>query len=1188
MTVPKEMPEKWAPAPSSWSQKKPSWGTEEERRARANNREYNEKFQYASNCIKTSKYNILTFLPVNLFEQFQEVANTYFLFLLILQLIPQISSLSWFTTIVPLVLVLTITAVKDATDDYFRHKSDNQVNNRQSQVLINGILQQEPWMNVCVGDIIKLENNQFVAADLLLLSSSEPHGLCYIETAELDGETNMKVRQAIPVTSELGHISKLAKFDGEVICEPPNNKLDKFSGTLYWKDSKFALSNQNMLLRGCVLRNTEWCFGLVIFAGPDTKLMQNSGRTKFKRTSIDRLMNTLVLWIFGFLVCMGVILAIGNAIWEHEVGTHFQVYLPWDEAVDSAFFSGFLSFWSYIIILNTVVPISLYVRWREGGPSARLRWGPQYPGVPQPDLPLPCSVEVIRLGHSYFINWDKKMFCVKRQTPAEARTTTLNEELGQVEYIFSDKTGTLTQNIMVFNKCSIHGHSYGDMFDLLGHKAELGERPEPIDFSFNPLADNKFVFWDPSLLEAVKTGDPHTHEFFRLLSLCHTVMSEEKDEGELYYKAQSPDEGALVTAARNFGFVFRSRTPKTITVQELGSAITYQLLAILDFNNIRKRMSVIVRNPEGKIRLYCKGADTILLDRLHPSTHELLSATTDHLNEYAGEGLRTLVLAYKDLDEEYYEEWAVRRLQASLAQDSREDRLAKTAVNIGYSCKMLTDDMTEVFIVTGHTVLEVREELRKAREKMLDASRTVVNGFPCQEQLSTSKLTSVLEAVAGEYALVINGHSLAHALEADMELEFLETACACKAVICCRVTPLQKAQVVELVKKYKKAVTLAIGDGANDVSMIKTAHIGVGISGQEGIQAVLASDYAFSQFKFLQRLLLVHGRWSYLRMCKFLCYFFYKNFAFTMVHFWFGFFCGFSAQTVYDQYFITLYNIVYTSLPVLAMGVFDQDVPEQRSMEYPKLYEPGQLNLLFNKREFFICIAQGIYTSVLMFFIPYGVFAEATRDDGTQLADYQSFAVTVATSLVIVVSVQIGLDTGYWTAINHFFIWGSLAVYFAILFAMHSNGLFDMFPNQFCFVGNAQNTLAQPAVWLTIVLTTVVCILPVVAFRFLKLSLKPDLSDTVRYTQLVRKKQKAQHRCLRRVGRTGSRRSGYAFSHQEGFGELIMSGKNMRLSSLALSGFTTRSSSSWIESLRRKKSDSAGSPSGTSDKPLKG
>uniref|UniRef100_A0A7M4F8Q3 Phospholipid-transporting ATPase n=1 Tax=Crocodylus porosus TaxID=8502 RepID=A0A7M4F8Q3_CROPO len=1083
-----------------------------------------------SNCIKTSKYNIVTFLPVNLFEQFQEVANTYFLFLLILQLIPQISSLSWFTTIVPLVLVLTITAVKDATDDYFRHKSDNQVNNRQSQVLINGILQQEQWMNVRVGDIIKLENNQFVAADLLLLSSSEPHGLCYIETAELDGgELGPPLLLSPAQGCEMLPCGPSAP-PGEVICETPNNKLDKFSGTLYWKENKYLLSNQNMLLRGCVLRNTEWCFGLVIFAGGDTKLMQNSGRTKFKRTSIDRLMNTLVLWIFGFLVCMGVILAFGNAIWEYKVGARFQMYLPWDTAVDSAAFSGFLSFWSYIIILNTVVPISLYV-----------------------------SVEVIRLGHSYFINWDKKMYCAKRRTPAEARTTTLNEELGQVEYIFSDKTGTLTQNIMVFSKCSVHGRSYGEQRGTAGCSPCLHPQcPEPVDFSFNPLADPRFRFWDAGLLAAVQLGNPHVHEFFRLLSLCHTVMSEEKNEGELYYKAQSPDEGALVTAARNFGFVFRARTPKTITVHELGHAITYQLLAILDFNNVRKRMSVIVRNPEGKIRLYCKGADTILLERLHPANLELASITTDHLNEYAGEGLRTLVLAYKDLEEGYYGDWAERLRRASLAPDAREDRLARlydevehdmmllgataiedklqqgvpetiailtlanikiwvltgdkpeTAVNIGYSCKMLTDDMTEVpgendgwVTLHGEWVLLPREALLLQADLRAGSHRRRVcpghqraqpgtGAWGEQRQLITCSYLQMLPLPGPGWML----SPAAHALEADMELEFLETACACKAVICCRVTPLQKAQVVELVKKYKKAVTLAIGDGANDVSMIKTAHIGVGISGLEGIQAVLAADYSFSQFKFLQRLLLVHGRWSYLRMCKFLCYFFYKNFAFTMVHFWFGFFCGFSAQTVYDQYFITLYNIVYTSLPVLAMGVFDQDVPEQRSMEYPKLYEPGQLNLLFNKREFFICIAQGIYTSVLMFFIPYGVFADATRDDGAQLADYQSFAVTVATSLVIVVSVQIGLDTGFWTAINHFFIWGSLAVYFAILFAMHSNGLFQMFPNQFRFVGNAQNTLAQPIVWLTIALTTVVCIMPVVAFRFLKLDLKPELSDT--------------------------------------------------------------------------------------------
>uniref|UniRef100_A0A3B4D339 Phospholipid-transporting ATPase n=1 Tax=Pygocentrus nattereri TaxID=42514 RepID=A0A3B4D339_PYGNA len=1117
-------------------------------------------FLASNNCIMTSKYNIITFLPVNLFEQFQEVANTYFLFLLILQLIPQISSLSWFTTIVPLVLVLSITAVKDATDDYFRHKSDNQVNNRQSQVLINGILQKEKWMNVRVGDIIKLENNQFVAADLLLLSSSEPHGLCYIETAELDGETNMKVRQSLSVTSELGDPNHLAQFDGEVVCEPPNNKLDRFCGTLYWRECKYGLSNQNMLLRGCVLRNTESCYGLVIFAGPDTKLMQNSGRTKFKRTSIDRLMNTLVLWIFGFLVCMGVILAIGNAVWEREVGFLFQSYLPWDPPVDNFLFSAFLSFWSYVIILNTVVPISLYV-----------------------------SVEVIRLCHSYFINWDRRMFCNRSSTPAEARSTTLNEELGQVEYIFSDKTGTLTQNIMTFNN-SISA------YDILA----LSQRAQPLDFStWNPLADRDFCFYDASLLEAVKVGEPAVHEFFRVLSLCHTVMSEEKSEGELVYKAQSPDEGALVTAARNFGFVFRSRTPSTITTQELGKAVTYTLLAILDFNNIRKRMSVIVRTPEGRIRLYCKGADTVLFERLHSCSHDVMNITSDHLNEYAGDGLRTLALAYRDLSEEQWAEWAERYRGADKAIDCREDRLAaayeeieqdlmllgataiedklqegvaetiailslanikiwvltgdkqETAVNIGYSCKMLTDDTTEVFIVNGHTVQSVREDLR----------------LVCHPFISPP--TSVLESISGEFALVISGHSLAHALEADMEQEFLETACACRAVICCRVTPLQKAMVVELVKRHKNAVTLAIGDGANDVSMIKTAHIGVGISGQEGIQAVLASDYSFSQFRFLQRLLLVHGRWSYLRMCRFLCYFFYKNFAFTMVHFWFGFFCGFSAQTVYDQYFITLYNIVYTSLPVLAMGIFDQDVPEQRSLEYPKLYEPGQLNLLFNKREFFICIAQGIYTSVVLFFIPYGVLSQATQSNGVPLADYQTFAVTTATALVIVVSVQISLDTGYWTAINHFFVWGSVGAYFTILFTMHSSVLFNIFPKQFHFLGSSQNTLAQPVVWLTIALATVICIAPVLAFRFLKLDLKPQLSDTVRYTQLVQ--QKKWKPALGRLGRGGSRRSGYAFAHQEGFGELITSGKNMRLSSLALATFASRHSASWIDTLRKKK-----------------
>ncbi|XP_026095031.1 probable phospholipid-transporting ATPase IM isoform X2 [Carassius auratus] len=1195
------------PGRGGWNpcSKSPGQALEEERHVRANDRDYNERFNYADNRIKTAKYNVFTFLPINLFEQFQRFANAYFLVLLILQLIPEISSLSWFTTIVPLVLVLAITAVKDATDDYFRHKSDQQVNTRQSQVLIKGKLQNEKWMNVRVGDIIKLENNQFVAADLLLLSSSEPYGLCYIETAELDGETNLKVRQALTVTSDLGDdVEKLADFNGEVICEPPNNKLDKFTGTLYWKDNKYPLDNEKMLLRGCVLRNTEWCFGLVIFAGLQTKLMQNCGRTKFKRTSIDKLMNTLVLWIFGFLICMGIILAIGNTIWEQKVGSSFWEYLQWKELSINAVFSGFLTFWSYIIILNTVVPISLYV-----------------------------SVEVLRLGHSYFINWDRRMYYSPKDTPAEARTTTLNEELGQVEFIFSDKTGTLTQNIMVFNKCSINGKTYGDVYDEFGHKVDITEKTPCVDFSFNPLMDRKFRFHDSSLVEAIKLEEPLVQEFFRLLALCHTIMPEERNEGELVYQAQSPDEGALVTAARNFGFVFRSRTPETITLYEMGQAVTYQLLAILDFNNVRKRMSVIVRNPKGQLKLYSKGADTVLFDRLDPSNEELMSTTSEHLNEFAGEGLRTLALAYKDLDEDVFDEWMKKLLFASTALENREEKLGalyeeieqgmlllgataiedklqegvpetiacltlanikiwvltgdklETAMNIGYSCNMLRDDMNKVFIISGHTTLEVQQELRTAKEIITGPSKDKFSSGLDMDKTELYSSDSVFEeTIIAEYALIINGHSLAHALEADLEQILVDVACLCKTVICCRVTPLQKALVVELIKRHKRAVTLAIGDGANDVSMINTAHIGVGISGQEGMQAVLASDYSFAQFRYLQRLLLVHGRWSYHRMCNFLCYFFYKNFAFTLVHFWYGFLCGFSAQTVYDQWFITLFNIVYTSLPVLAMGLFDQDVNEQYSLHYPNLYRPGQLNQLFNKRKFFTCTLQGVCTSFILFFIPYGAFMSAVRDDGAHISDQQAFAVTISTSLVIVVSVQIGLDTNYWTAVNHFFIWGSLAVYFAILFAMHSDGIFTIFPNQFPFIGTARNTLNQKIVWLVILLTTVVCIMPMVAVRFIKADLYPTQTDKVRLLQQATRRQGPQEQNFRRVRRTSSRRSAYAFSHQQGYGELITSGKNMKVPTSSTSTYplssptrgpagTSSVNNSWVNDTSRDQTE---------------
>ncbi|XP_021708878.1 phospholipid-transporting ATPase ID isoform X6 [Aedes aegypti] len=1393
------------------------YASENERRIRANDREYNTQFKYANNYIKTSKYSILTFLPLNLLEQFQRLANFYFLCLLILQLIPAISSLTPVTTAIPLIGVLMLTAIKDAYDDFQRHMSDSQVNNRRSKALRHRKLVDERWSGVQVGDIIRMDNDQFVAADILLLSSSEPNGLCFIETAELDGETNLKCKQCLVETAVMGNQEDLLwKFNGEIVCEPPNNLLNKFEGTLTWKNQRYALDNDKILLRGCIIRNTQWCYGVVIFAGKDTKLMQNSGKTKFKRTTIDRLLNFIIIGIVFFLLSICGFCTIASAIWEAIVGYKFTIYLPWENIIPKDYLQGAtiigcLVFFSYAIVLNTVVPISLYV-----------------------------SVEVIRFAQSFLINWDEKMYYDKTKTHAKARTTTLNEELGQIQYIFSDKTGTLTQNIMTFNKCSIAGRAYGDVIDLrTGEAVEVSEptfnsntslllnaeeppgrstpqpssvltidstattttttsetvptasmtssttlkagkydyqillqqeqpppsqsvspatrntsnlansskstgrqhsslhvrfsphssshetktittpipaKPpdyyaatggtavtvttygppkadltamldnatttsttttisttteppsgsntqgvhvtEPVDFSFNPEYEADFRWYDQGLLDAVRADEEHAHNFFRLLALCHTVMPEEKN-GRLEYQAQSPDEAALVSAARNFGFVFRSRAPNSITIEVMGRMEEYQLLSILDFNNVRKRMSVILQRNDSII-LYCKGADSVIYDRLGNNQQDLKARTQEHLNKFAGEGLRTLVLAERRLTKEFFDSWLLRQREAALSLDGREDKLGviydeiecdmqlvgvtaiedklqdgvpqtianlqmagikiwvltgdkqETAINIGYSCQLLTDDMVDVFIIDGLTKAEVEQQLRKYMESLrivntyhpttlpkntlnqnsggLTTGPTanggnsgssgpmieIQNSSPPSVSVVTfrwdnrHKYTSIggseeasdsvncsnytdglgktdtsmsdLEEGAG-VALVINGHSLVHCLQPDMESKFLEIASHCRAVICCRVTPLQKAMVVELIKRSKNAVTLAIGDGANDVSMIKAAHIGVGISGQEGMQAVLASDYSIAQFKFLERLLLVHGRWSYYRMCKFLRYFFYKNFAFTLCHFWYAFFCGFSAQTVFDPMFISVYNLFYTSLPVLALGIFEQDVSDKNSVEYPKLYTPGITNALFNTTEFIRSVLHGIFSSLILFLIPYGTYKDGISPDGYVLNDHMLLGSVVATILILDNTTQIALDTSYWTVFNHIMIWGSLLWYFFL----------DYFYNYVIggpYVGSLTQAMKEATFWFTTVLTLIVLMVPVLASRFYFVDVYPSLSDKIRVKQrLAQLRSRQSSDVLRTPSARRARRSlrsGYAFAHQEGFGRLITSGKIMR------------------------------------------
>lgn len=1138
--------------------------------------------KYSNNAIKTYKYNAFTFLPMNLFEQFKRAANFYFLVLLILQAIPQITTLAWYTTLVPLLLVLGITAIKDLVDDVARHKMDKEINNRTCEVIKDGRFKPTKWKDIQVGDVIRLMKNDFIPADILLLSSSEPNSLCYVETAELDGETNLKFKMALESTHE--HLQKehsLAAFDGFIECEEPNNRLDKFTGTLFWRNKSFPLDADKILLRGCVIRNTDFCHGLVIFAGADTKIMRNSGKTRFKRTKIDYLMNYMVYTIFVVLILLSAGLAIGHAYWEAQVGNYSWYLYDGEDASPS--YRGFLNFWGYIIVLNTMVPISLYV-----------------------------SVEVIRLGQSYFINWDLQMYYPEKDTPAKARTTTLNEQLGQIHYIFSDKTGTLTQNIMTFKKCCINGQIYGDYRDASQHSHS---RIEQVDFSWNTYADGKLAFYDHYLIEQIQTGkESEVRQFFFLLAICHTVMVERID-GQLNYQAASPDEGALVSAARNFGFAFLARTQNTITISEMGTERTYHVLAILDFNSDRKRMSIIVRTPEGNIRLYCKGADTVIYERLHPM-NPTKQETQDALDIFANETLRTLCLCYKEIEEKEFAEWNKKFMAASIATTNRDELLDKvyeeiekdlillgataiedklqdgvpetisklakadikiwvltgdkkeTAENIGFACELLTEETTICYGEDINSLLHTRMENQRNRggvyakfippvhepffppgeNRALIITGSWLNEILLEKKTKRSKILKLkFPRTEEERRMRTQSKRRLEMKKEQRQKNFVDLACECSAVICCRVTPKQKAMVVDLVKRYKKAITLAIGDGANDVNMIKTAHIGVGISGQEGMQAVMSSDYSFAQFRYLQRLLLVHGRWSYIRMCKFLRYFFYKNFAFTLVHFWYSFFNGYSAQTAYEDWFITLYNVLYSSLPVLLMGLLDQDVSDKLSLRFPGLYVVGQRDLLFNYKRFFVSLLHGVLTSMVLFFIPLGAYLQTVGQDGEAPSDYQSFAVTIASALIITVNFQIGLDTSYWTFVNAFSIFGSIALYFGIMFDFHSAGIHVLFPSAFQFTGTASNALRQPYIWLTIILTVAVCLLPVVAIRFLSMTIWPSESDKI---QKHRKRLKAEEQWKRRPSMfrrgTSSRRSAYAFSHQRGYADLISSGRSIR------------------------------------------
>lgn len=1262
-----------------------------------------EKFSgtYVNNRIRTTKYTLLNFVPRNLFEQFHRVANLYFLFLVVLNWVPLVEAFQKEITMLPLVVVLTIIAIKDGLEDYRKYKIDKQINNLVTKVYSRKEKKyvDRCWKDVTVGDFIHLSCNEVIPADMVLLFSTDPDGICHIETSGLDGESNLKQKQVVRRYAEQDSEVDPEKFSSRIECESPNNDLNRFRGFLeHSNKERVGLSKENLLLRGCTIRNTEAVMGIVVYAGHETKAMLNNSGPRYKRSKLERRANTDVLWCVLLLVIMCLTGALGHGIWlsRYENIPFFNIPEP-DGHIISPVLAGFYMFWTMIILLQVLIPISLYV-----------------------------SIEIVKLGQIYFIQSDVDFYNEKMGSTVQCRALNITEDLGQIQYLFSDKTGTLTENKMVFRRCSVAGFDYcheenakrlesyqeaasededsadtpsGSLSNMVKprapscrtvHNRPLGsissnhltgscfalesregasEVPHSRQAAFSSPIEtdvvpdtrllDKFSQITPLLFTPMDepTPDPpletlYIIDFFIALAICNTVVvsapnqprqkvglsslrgipiksldeiknlfqrlsvrrssspslasgkepsgvpnafvsrlslfnrmkpaspveeeisqtseslqgsdnsacpteieKQNSDAGiangkvealagqpltsSLCYEAESPDEAALVYAARAYQCTLQSRTPEQVVVDfaALGP-LTFQLLHILPFDSVRKRMSVVVRHPlSNQVVVYTKGADSTIMELLSVASPDgpglekqqmmIREKTQKHLDDYAKRGLRTLCIAKRVMSDTEYAEWLRNHFLAETSIDNREELLLESAMRLenkltllgatgiedrlqegvpeaiealhkaGIKIWMLTGDKQETAVNIAYAckLLEPNDKLfilntesKNACEMLMDTILKELQKNPAspeQASLSASlhQPPPTLQGSGLRAALIITGKTLEFALQESLQKQFLELTACCQAVVCCRATPLQKSEVVKLVRSHLRVMTLAIGDGANDVSMIQVADIGIGISGQEGMQAVMASDFAVSQFRHLSKLLLVHGHWCYTRLSNMILYFFYKNVAYVNLLFWYQFFCGFSGTSMTDYWVLIFFNLLFTSAPPVIYGVLEKDVSAETLMQLPELYRSGQRSEAYLPLTFWITLLDAFYQSLVCFFVPYYTY------QGSDI-DIFTFGNPLNTAALFVILLHLVIESKSLTWIHMLVIVGSILSYFFFALVFGAMCVTCNPPSNPYWI--MQEHMADPVFYLVCVLTTCVALLPRFLYRVLQGSLFPS------------------------------------------------------------------------------------------------
>lgn len=1030
-----------------------------------NDRDKNVEKKYPSNYIRTTKYTALTFLPLNMFEQFRKMSNLFFLANMIIALIPGVSPVFPATTILPLVVVVGVAAIRDAYEDFQRYQADRRANALPVKMVdVSGKTVPIESHQIQVGDVILLERGSEIPVDCIVVSTALADGACFVETANLDGETNLKPKQ----TKQQFHktfnsAQSVSKFSGCITCDAPNNSLHSWQGKMSvpgFPDQ--SVDMDNFLLRGCVIRNVDWVLAVTVYTGVNTKLFLNLTQKPPKVSRLDTKLNRLILMILLVQQIIIIVLSSLHIEWRKDsVGRGF--YLSTLESDMSDGVSWIKSYLTYFILLSLMMPISLFV-----------------------------SLEFCKAAQAKLMEWDHAL--TNKADWMRARTSSLNEELSQVQYIFSDKTGTLTDNEMRFARAFAGDQTFDELK--------------------TPGSIRKYLHHssgDASAKEAVGN-------FLRLMAFCNTVVINSHPDGSLTYDGSSTDEVALVSTAQINGTRLLARTSDSMTVDVQQDIRTIELITVLPFTAERKMMSVVLRESDGRIRMYTKGADSSVMARTdrrgNKNSPKLMANAQQFLDECAQIGLRTLACGERVFTPQEFQEWKAMWDRACLDTSPRRADLVHTAALEGESnltfvgCTAIEDRLQDevpetihfllkcgivIWVLTGdkrETALNIAgtsKLLNPRTDLVLQIDLEHANGkTPIEYIRECTEKIEAARARGQKASFLVDGKSLEVILQDATFEAFRQMGYLVNSAVCCRVTPLQKASVVAMFQA-SGATCLGVGDGANDVSMIQEARVGIGILGLEGSQAERAADYAIPRFRHLRRLLAVHGRYSLIRNSLLVQYSFYKNIVYSFTQTYFAFYNGFSGTPVYDSWIIILFNMAFTFLPPMVMGIFDYDVRDAYLMEHPKLYAElrSPFAVRMSRASSLLWMTLSVFHSWVAF---YGTLRGGVEDDVVmdgRSAGLSSAGTTLMNVLLSVVTCQAALSFLSWTWFHVASLVLSFVFYTAFIY------LYSALPpslNLAAYYHVPQEVYSHPSMWLNVVLWVLAIFGPHVAVLVIRRS----------------------------------------------------------------------------------------------------